>query len=147
MKRYWIIFAILLTVTAQARAAWVYNGKLANETVLASTKTYTLDLSSLGSKEGTDRLSAQAVYNITGSTTAYATSGTVGMVWSVSNDGANYTAAVGVSSVTYTLAASTTAVTSTLWDFGIVDYRYLQLAVTKPVGGTLGLVVTVYGKN
>lgn len=69
--------------------------------------------------------------------------GTAGLAWYGSNDGINYNIIAG-SSVTYSAPSSTPA--SSLWDFGNVNYKYIQLQVTAPTTGGLALAVKVNGK-
>lgn len=70
-------------------------------------------------------------------------SGTIGMAWYGSNDGTNYNP-VNVSSVT---ATATSTPVASLWDFGRINYTYLQLQVTGPTTGGVVLTVKVNGKN
>ncbi len=70
--------------------------------------------------------------------------GNATLQWFASNDGTNYNP-VDISSVTYSSASSTPS--STLWDFGQVNYHYMQLDVVAPTAGGLNLVVTVQGSN
>ncbi len=70
--------------------------------------------------------------------------GTAGMAWYGSNDGVNYNP-VNVSSVT--ISSPPSSPTSTVWDFGTVNYQFIQLQVVAPTTGGLNLVVNVNGKN
>lgn len=74
--------------------------------------------------------------------TAYA--GTAAFAWFASNDGVNYNS-IGGPTIYY--GSPSTNSTSQLWDFGQVNYRYLQLQTTAPTSGGLNLVVTVKGGN
>ncbi len=80
--------------------------------------------------------------------------GTPGIQWQVSNDSncatgtytnlATTSAGVTISSFSF---ASPYNATSAVWDFGAVDYRCIQAAVTGPTAGTWNVKVTVTGKN
>src|SRR5229473_1457867 len=70
--------------------------------------------------------------------------GTAGFFWEASNDGSNFNP-VDVSSVTYSSPSSTA--TSTLWDFGKVNFSIIRLNVTAPSTGGLTLVVTGVGRS
>ncbi len=76
--------------------------------------------------------------------TPLAYAGNATLQWFASNDGTNYNP-LDISSVTYSSPSSTP--TSTVWDFGAVNYKYFQLDVVAPTAGGLNLVVTVQGSN
>lgn len=76
--------------------------------------------------------------------TPLAYTGTAGFFWEASNDGSNYNP-VSVSSVTYSSPSSTP--TSTLWDLGDINFKWLRLNATAPTTGALNLVVTVNGRS
>lgn len=69
--------------------------------------------------------------------------GTVGLVWQVSNDCATYANMPNVSSVTF---ASPYTAGAQSWDFGSVGYQCVQAALTGPTTGGVVLKIKVNGK-
>ena len=70
--------------------------------------------------------------------------GSAAFKWQGSNDGTNYFD-LAVASVTIT--STTTANTSSQWDFAAYDYRFIRLNFVGPTSGAAALVVTPNGKN
>lgn len=75
--------------------------------------------------------------------------GVLGISWYASDDDVNFNALtlpnnVTVSSVTF---QPTSAGTSTYWDFGQINARYLELKIGGPTAGAYNLTVTPYGKS
>lgn len=76
--------------------------------------------------------------------TPLAIGGTVTWKWQVSNDGTNYVDLT--TPATYTIGSYVFPSTSTVVDFGAVNYSFLRLNVTAPTSGGLKLKVPVNGK-
>jgi len=74
----------------------------------------------------------QAVAN--GSSGAFAATVTIG----VSNDGTNF-ATLSISSVTYSAAGTT------VWDFGVYNYKYIVLNFLKPTNGAISVLIKLFG--
>jgi hypothetical protein len=143
MKNKALLASIFLSLAGVASAAWMFTAILTSGTITTN-HSYVLDVNTIPSDSSISRLSAQAVYAISGSTAAY--TGNVSMAWLASNDGVNYNT-LPVSSATYLASAATTTATSTSWDFGNFNYRYIELSVIAPSSGTLSLAVTLNGKR
>lgn len=75
-----------------------------------------------------------------------AITGTPGLEWQLSNDGANWlTLRPAVSSVTVSSYSSPPAAAA--WDLGVYNYRFVRLNVTAPTTGGLSLVTTLNTKR
>lgn len=66
--------------------------------------------------------------------------GSASFIWQASNDNSNWGTAPSTGTVTIT---SSTAVTDTLLDFGVFNFRYLRFNFTAPTSGAVNLVVPV----
>lgn len=75
---------------------------------------------------------------------AYSASPAASFKWQMSNDNSNWSD-INVSSVT--VSSPSTTVSSTFWDFGAVNFRFLRLFVLGPQRGGLYLVVPVIGRS
>jgi hypothetical protein len=117
--------------------------------ILLTANTFKLASSLANAKAGT----AITVSTVTGGGTFVLTplgiTGTPSFKWQVSDDNANWSdftttiQNVSISSVTMT----SLALASTMWDFGMVDHRYLRLNVVAPTAGGIVLTVTGIGKS
>lgn len=69
--------------------------------------------------------------------------GTFGLAWQVSNDSSTWVN-LNVASVTF---ATPFTSTTTAWDLGLLNWKYLRAAVTAPTQGGIAAVVTGNGKH
>jgi hypothetical protein len=61
-----------------------------------------------------------------------------GFYWQASNDGTNFST-LSISSVTYSAAGTT------VWDFGVFNYKYIIVNFLKPTNGAIALAIKLFG--
>jgi hypothetical protein len=139
-------FTTALPVLFTASAGTPPTGLTANTTyyvVKVNNNDFKLSATSTGAVAGASvnitALTGEGTFSL--ATLAY--TGTASWAWEGSNDGTNFNQ-LAISSITYSSPSGTT---STIWDFGRLNFRYLRLAVIAPTTGGLRLAVTVNGKK
>lgn len=61
-----------------------------------------------------------------------------GFYWQASNDGTNFST-LSIASVTYSAAGTT------VWDFGVFNYKYIAVNFLKPTNGAIQLLIKLFG--